>query len=151
MKSDLSKIRKLIISKYLGQQIYEISNCIDLKELTVIIYTYSYTYKEAYMKRTNIMLTDEQHKKLKSYAKKEGRTLGELVREALDSTYKKKNILEHRKYVALDAYQEGIISLGKLAEILGLDIVSARLYLKEKNIPLKVQDLQEIARDAVNA
>lgn len=103
------------------------------------------------MKRTNIMLTDEQHKKLKSYAKKEGRTLGELVREALDSTYKKKDILERRKYVALDAYQEGIISLGKLSEILGLDIVSARYYLKEKNIPLKIQDYQEIARDAVNA
>ncbi|MEW6215674.1 MAG: UPF0175 family protein [Nitrospirota bacterium] len=103
------------------------------------------------MKRTNIMLTDEQHKRLKSCAKKEGRTLGELVREALDSTYKRKNIFEHRKNIALDAYQEGLISLGKLAEILGLDIVSARLYLKEKNIPLKVQDLQEIARDAVNA
>ncbi|MGB6866887.1 MAG: hypothetical protein WBE11_14455 [Candidatus Aminicenantaceae bacterium] len=34
------------------------------------------------MKRTNIMPSDEQHNKLKRYAKKEGRTLGGLVREA---------------------------------------------------------------------
>lgn len=103
------------------------------------------------MKRTNIMLTDEQHRKLKLYAKREGRTLGELVRDALDSTYKKKNDIEHRKTIALEAYKEGFISLGKLAEILGVDIVSARLYLKEQGIPIRVQGPHEIARDTANA
>jgi predicted HTH domain antitoxin len=103
------------------------------------------------MKRTNIMLTDEQHRKLKLYAKKEGRTLGELVRDALDLTYKKKNDIEYRKAIALDAYKEGFISLGKLAEILGVDIVSARLYLKGHGISIRVQELHEIARDAANA
>ncbi|MFZ5998086.1 MAG: UPF0175 family protein [Nitrospirota bacterium] len=103
------------------------------------------------MKRTNIMLTDEQHKKLKSYAKREGRTLGELVREALDVTYKKRDEIEHRKAVALDAYKEGLISIGKLAEILGVDVVTARLYLKEKGIPVNVQNASEAAQDAANA
>lgn len=103
------------------------------------------------MKRTNIMLTDDQHKALKIYAKKGGRTLGELVRESLDTTYKRKNKIEHRREVALEAYKEGFISIGKLSEIFGIDIVSLRLYLKKHSIPLKTQDAEEITRDVVNA
>ncbi len=103
------------------------------------------------MKRTNIMLTDDQHKVLKVYAKREGRTLGELVREALDTAYKKKNRIEHRRLAAMEAYKEGFISIGKLSEILGIDIVSLRLYLKEEGISLQTQDIEEIAEDVVNA
>lgn len=43
------------------------------------------------MKRTNIILEDDQHSKLKLYAKKQGRTLGGLVRDAIDVVYKKKD------------------------------------------------------------
>ncbi len=103
------------------------------------------------MKRTNILLKDEQHKKLKLYAKKEGATLGELVRDALDVVYRKKDPVEQRREVALSAYREGFISLGKLGEVLGLDPVSARDYLKEKGIPMRVQDGGELASDAKNA
>jgi predicted HTH domain antitoxin len=103
------------------------------------------------MKRTNIMLNDEQHKKLKSYAKKEGATLGRLVRDALDVVYERKDALEKRKQVALNAYQEGFISLGKLAEVLGLDPVSARRYLKEHGIPVLSQNRTEAGRDSGNA
>ena len=103
------------------------------------------------MKRTNIMLTENQHKTIKAYARKEGKTLGRMVRDALDVVYKKKDILERRKQTALNAYGEGMISLGKLAEILGLDPVSARLYLKELGIPLQVQDRSGAAGDAANA
>lgn len=103
------------------------------------------------MKRTNIMLTDDQHKKLKASSKREGRTLGELVRGAVDYAYAKKDSIEHRKLVALEAYKEGFISLGKLAETLGLDVVSMRLYLKEHNIPLRTQEPLEIKQDTVNA
>lgn len=102
------------------------------------------------MKRTNIMLTDEQHRKLKSYARKEGSTLGGLVREALDVTYKK-DALEHRRSVALEAYKEGLISLGKLSEVLGVDVVNARLYLKKHGIRIMLQKQSEILQDAVNA
>lgn len=104
------------------------------------------------MKRTNIMLTDEQHRKLKSYARKEGSTIGGLVREALDITYKKAgDTVEHRKAVAVDSYTEGLISLGKLSEVLGLDIVSARLYLKKQGIRILTQKQKEILQDSVNA
>ncbi|MBM3298012.1 MAG: hypothetical protein FJY83_10505 [Candidatus Aminicenantes bacterium] len=113
--------------------------------------TYIYTYKGSAMKRTNIMLGDDQHKKLKDYARREGRTLGELVREAIDSSYKRKDPLEERRRVALSAYQEGFISLGKLAEVLGLDPLSARNYLRERRILLRTQDVEELAGDAKNA
>lgn len=101
------------------------------------------------MKRTNVMLTEEQHKKLKAYSKKKGRTLGELVREALDITYSNK--LEKRRQTALEAYKEGFISIGKLSEIFGLDSTSLKLYLKEQGVKLNTQDMEEIARDKINA
>ena len=63
------------------------------------------------MKRTNIMLTENQHKTIKAFARKEGKTLGNMVREALDVVYKKKDILERRKQTALNAYGEGLIGL----------------------------------------
>jgi len=103
------------------------------------------------MKRTNIMLDDKQHSRLKLYAKKEGTTLGGLVRDAIDIAYKKKDALEQRRQVALAAYQEGFISLGKLAEVLGLDPVSARNYLMQRGVRLQQQTLDELARDAENA
>jgi len=103
------------------------------------------------MKRTNIMLSDDQHKRLKRYARSEGRTLGGLVRDALDVVYGKKDRLEKRRQVAMSAYSEGFISLGKLAEVLGLDPVSARNYLKEKGIPLQNQDLKDMNQDLENA
>jgi predicted HTH domain antitoxin len=97
------------------------------------------------------MLSDEQHKKLRRYAQKKGRTLGGLVRDALDIVYKKKDRLEQRRQVAINAYNEGFISLGKLAEILGLDPVSARNYLKEKGIPIQTLDLEAVTEDLKNA
>jgi predicted HTH domain antitoxin len=103
------------------------------------------------MKRTNIMLDEDQHKKLKFYAKKEGTTLGGLVRDALDVVYKKKDLLEQRRQVALAAYKEGFISLGKLAEVLGVDPVSARNELRDRGIRINSQDLEDLGRDAENA
>lgn len=103
------------------------------------------------MKRTNIMLTDNQHAMLKMIARKEGRTLGEKIRIAIDELYEVKDPVYKKKDVALKAYEEGFISLGRLAEALGLDPVSTRVYLKEKGIRLKVQDKKEILKDIVNA
>jgi len=40
------------------------------------------------MKKTNIILDDDHHKKLKRYAKKQGRTLGGLVRDGLDEGHR---------------------------------------------------------------
>lgn len=103
------------------------------------------------MKRTNIMLDEAQHRKLKAYAQKENRTIGGLVREAIDTTYGAKDKMEKRRETAIGAYQEGLISLGKLAEVLGLDPISVRMYLRERNIPLRVQEIENVRLDAENA
>jgi predicted HTH domain antitoxin len=103
------------------------------------------------MKRTNILLTEGQHKAVKAYAKREGKTLGRMVREALDIAYQKKDPLERRKETAVAAYREGFISLGKLSEVLGMDPISTRSYLRRARIPLLVQGVDEIKRDAENA
>ncbi len=103
------------------------------------------------MKRTNIMLTGKQHKEIKAYAKRQGKTLGSMVREALDAVYEKRDPLEQRRQTALDAYREGLISLGKLAEVLGLDPISARLYLRVRGIPVKTQDREALDEDAAHA
>ena len=99
------------------------------------------------MKRTNVLLTEGQHKAVKAYAKREGKTLGRMVREALDAAYREKDPLEGRRETALAAYREGFISLGKLAEVLGLDPVSARAYLKQAGVPVRSQDAADIAID----
>ena len=93
------------------------------------------------MKRTNILLTDKQHKIIKRYSRKEGRTMGELIRDAV----------EKRMALALEAYNEGLLSLGRLAEVLGMDPVSTRDYLLEKGIPLRSQDHEDILKDITNA
>lgn len=103
------------------------------------------------MKRTNILLSDDQHRKLKSFSRRQGRTLGELVRTAVDETYGEHDDLEERRRVAVEAYREGFISLGKLGEVLGLDPVAARAYVKKAGVPIQAQDADEILRDAVNA
>ena len=103
------------------------------------------------MKRTNVLLTESQHKAVKAYAKREGKTLGRMVREALDAAYRKKDPLERRREAGVAAYREGFISLGKLAEVMGLDPVSARLYLKEAGVPLQAPDAADIGRDASHA
>ncbi|MDA8414580.1 MAG: UPF0175 family protein [Desulfobacteraceae bacterium] len=102
------------------------------------------------MIRTNVMLTPHQHITLKQMATSMHRTLGELVRDAIDSTITVDTV-ERRHQVALAAYREGFISLGKLAESLGVDPLTARNYLKERNIQQMVQGVDEILVDAANA
>ncbi len=103
------------------------------------------------MKRTNVMLADEQHAALKKSARHEGKTMGELVRNAIKVVYQKKDDLDQRKSVAINAYQQGFISLGKLSEVLGIDTVSTRLYLKQNNIPIKTHECDELIWDIRNA
>ncbi|MCE5194763.1 MAG: UPF0175 family protein [Nitrospiraceae bacterium] len=60
-------------------------------------------------------------------------------------------VLKHRKTVALESYKEGFISLGKLSEVLGMDIVSTRLYLKKQGIRILMQRHSDVLQDAVSA
>ena len=102
------------------------------------------------MIRTNVMLTPHQHITLKQMAVSLHSTLGELVRDAIDSSIITDTV-ERRHQVALAAYREGFISLGKLAESLGVDSLTARSYLKERGLLQSVQDASEIMADAANA
>ena len=102
------------------------------------------------MIRTNVMLTPHQHITLKQMAASMHRTLGELVRDAIDSTFTV-DMVERRHQVAVDAYREGFISLGKLAQSLGVDPLTARGYLKERGIQQMVQGADEIMADVDNA
>lgn len=102
------------------------------------------------MVRTNIMLTPQQHALLKEKSRLVHRTIGDLVRDAVDTAFFQDNV-ERRRQVALAAYQEGLISIGKLAETLGLDPVSTRRYLKEHGLSLIVQEPDDIMADIVNA
>ena len=102
------------------------------------------------MIRTNVMLTPNQHTNLKQMATAMHRTLGELVRDAVDSTFTIDKV-ERRHLVALAAYREGFISLGKLAESLGVDPLTARSYLKERGFEQQVQGVSEVMTDAANA
>jgi predicted HTH domain antitoxin len=102
------------------------------------------------MIRTNVMLTPNQHTTLKQMAASMHRTLGELVRDAIDSTFTV-DIVERRHQVAVAAYREGFISIGKLAQSLGVDPLTARSYLKERGIQQLVQGTDELIADATNA
>ena len=103
------------------------------------------------MKRTNVMLTDSQHAMLSSMARREGRSLGEKIRDAIDKQYIPKDAVEKKQAIALLAYQQGFISLGKLSEALGLDPVSARDYLKAKGVKLRMPDKEDLLKDLENA
>lgn len=102
------------------------------------------------MIRTNVMLTPQQHTTIKQAASEQQRSFGDLVREAIDTTFPN-NSIERRHHVALAAYCEGFISLGKLAESLGIDPVSAREYLNKRGIKVAGQTKEEIFSDAANA
>ncbi len=102
------------------------------------------------MIRTNVMLTPNQHVTLKQMAASMHRTLGELVRDAIDNTFTV-DAIERRHQVAIAAYREGFISLGKLAQSLGVDPITARSYLKGRGIQQTVQGVDEIMTDAANA
>jgi predicted HTH domain antitoxin len=76
--------------------------------------------------------------------------LGELVRDAVETAYPK-DIVGRRRTVALAAYQEGLVSLGKLADTIGLDPVSTRTYCTAHGVSLQTQDVSEVVTDAANA
>ena len=102
------------------------------------------------MIRTNVLLTTKQHTALKQMATARHRTLGELVRDAIDSTFTTDSV-ERRHQVALAAYTQGFISLSKLAEALGVDPLTARNYLHVRGIELQMQTMDEIMADVAHA
>ena len=86
---------------------------------------------------------------LKLLSKKRETSVGELVRQAVISCYQL-DLLDlnvHQKR-AIEAFQGGYISLGKLAEEMGMTIWDIRKWLEEHDIP---QNNSFLESDVINA
>jgi hypothetical protein len=67
---------------------------------------------------------------LKRLARSRGQTVGEMVRQAISSCYQPDLAgLGNRQRQAVEAYRGGFISLGRLAEALGLSLASTQTWL----------------------
>jgi hypothetical protein len=77
--------------------------------------------------------TDE---KLRRLAYNQGKSKGQLVREAIAVCYQTSlDELPLAQRQALSAYQGGFISLGKLAKVMGMHVLELRRWLEEHDVP----------------
>ena len=84
----------------------------------------------------HIKVKPELAKGLKELARKRETSVGDLVRQAVISCYQIDiaNLSEKQRR-AVEAFQGGYISQGKLAEELGMNVWNTRKWLIEHNIP----------------
>lgn len=86
---------------------------------------------------------------LKQVAGRRHVTVGELVRQAVQTCYQTEWLgLTAPQRQALEAYRGGYISLGKLAETIGLSPLKARAWLSERGI---LQDTGYAKEDLAHA
>ncbi len=81
------------------------------------------------MKRTQVLLPEEMHQKLRERARSSNTSMGELIRSAVEKVY-----FVRLDEIALEAYRNGLISLGKLAELSGTNPIKALELLREQGI-----------------
>lgn len=94
------------------------------------------------MKRTQILLPDDLHRRLRRQARARKTSMGDLIRQALERAY-----FPRLDEVALTAYRNGLISLGKLAQLSGSDPARTLELLHERGItPLFGPETAEEAR-----
>jgi predicted HTH domain antitoxin len=73
--------------------------------------------------------------RLKVLAKKRSVPVGELVRDAVASSYQLELAdLNERQRMVVSAYKGGYVSLGKLAEEMGMTVLDIRTWLMEHDI-----------------
>ncbi len=87
--------------------------------------------------------------KLKHIAARRKKSRGQLVREAIHACYQVDlaNLSKHQEQ-ALAAYQGGFISIGKLAEVMGMHVLDMRTWLNDHTI---AQNSQFAHKDITNA
>lgn len=81
------------------------------------------------MKRTQVLLPEDMHQKLLERARASKASMGELIRSALEKVY-----FTRLDEIALEAYRNGLISLGKLAELSGTNPIKTLELLRERGI-----------------
>ena len=83
----------------------------------------------------HIKVTPEVANALKSLSKKRETSVGELVRQAVHSCYQLDMLnLNEKLRRAVEAFQGGYVSLGKLAEEMGMNVWDTRMWLTEHDI-----------------
>ena len=84
----------------------------------------------------HIKVKPELSKGLKELSIKRGTSVGELVRKAVLSCYQLELLdLNEKQRRALEAFQGGYISLGKLSEEMGMNLWDTRKWLEEHDVP----------------
>ncbi len=97
----------------------------------------------------HVKLDPELDSRLRRLARQRKVSKGQLVRQAVASCYQlTAESLPRQQQQALAAYEGGFISLGKLAEKMGLSPVETRDWLSEHEIP---QNIMFAAEDADHA
>jgi len=97
----------------------------------------------------HIKVKPELAKSLKSLSRKRETSVGELVRQAILSCYQLDLLnLNEKQRRAVEAFQGGYISLGKLAEDMGMNVWNTRKWLEEHDIPQNNSFLED---DLTNA
>jgi predicted HTH domain antitoxin len=91
----------------------------------------------------------ELAKGLKALSRKRETSVGELVRQAVLSCYQLELLnLNEKQRRAVEAFQGGYISLGKLAEEMGMNVWDTRKWLIEHEIAQNNSFLEDDVKNA---
>ena len=97
----------------------------------------------------HIKVKPELAKGLKALSRKRETSVGELVRQAVLSCYQLDLLnLNEKQRRAVEAFQGGYISLGKLAEEMGMNIWNARKWFIEHDIAQNNSFLEDDVNNA---
>ena len=97
----------------------------------------------------HIKVKPELAKGLKALSRKRETSVGELVRQAVLSCYQLDLLnLNEKQRRAVEAFQGGYISLGKLAEEMGMNVWNTRKWLNEHEIAQNNSFLEDDVNNA---
>ena len=97
----------------------------------------------------HIKVKPELAKGLKALSRKRETSVGELVRQAVLSCYQLELLnLNEKQRRAVEAFQGGYISLGKLAEEMGMNVWDTRKWLIEHEIAQNNSFLEDDVKNA---
>ena len=97
----------------------------------------------------HIKVSPELATALKALSRKREETVSELVRRAVLSCYQLDIInLNEKQRRAVEAFQGGYISLGKLSEEMGMNILNIRRWLSEHGIRQNNSYLEDDVKNA---
>ena len=97
----------------------------------------------------HIKVKPELAKALKELSKKRETPVGELVRQAVLACYQLDLLnLNQKQRRAVEAFQGGYISIGKLSEEMGMNIWHVRKWLEEHDIPQNNSFLEDDVKNA---